>query len=127
NNGETYSVNEITGTSDAVSPLIDFGYYYGGTNDLASIASPAAYLSTVYDLSGWNVRNDTKIRRAGNVSATQFLEGKNNVDFIRQAFDDATVGSNPGIVTKIGSGEFLAFELSTSKGLKRGLIQVIEV
>lgn len=127
NNGETYTMNEVLGTSEAVSAQIDFGYYYRN-NDKHSISSPAAYPTDIvgYNLEQWDVKNATLIRRT-DVTATQFLERGNDVDFINEAYENGTSGENEGRATALVEGEILAFELVSSKANKKGLIKVVDI
>ncbi len=124
NDGMTYSVNDVLGTDESISPKIDFGYFYG-PDFKATLASPAAY-PIDYGANGWDARNDTKIKRTS-LSAAAFIELENDPEGIDNAFDQATYGENQGQVRNLLEGEVLAFELVTSKGNKRGLIQVKDI
>lgn len=124
NDGETYSVSEVLGTDESVSPKIDFGYFYGQDFE-ATIASPAAY-PIDYSQDGWNERNETKIKRT-EISASQYLEIQTDVTLINNAFDEASYGESEGQVRNLTIGEVLAFELVTAKGNKRGLIKVNDI
>jgi hypothetical protein len=53
-----YSHNDVIGTSDPVSANIDLGYYFGQADE-ATIVSPSAYPSSVFDISAWGTRNQT--------------------------------------------------------------------
>lgn len=124
NDGNTYSVNDVLGTDESVSPKIDFGYFYGTeTGDLqATLASPAAY-PIDYGQDGWEERNQTKIKKT-TLQASAFLELENDVEGINNAFNQASFGVNEGQVRKLVIGDILAFELVTAKGNKKGLIKV---
>lgn len=117
-NGEIYSADEVTSTSEAISPLIDFGYYYG-TTDNASIASPAGFVNTVFSaqVDGWNTKNATVIKST-TLGSSEFTELSSFAD-IDVAFDAGT--DEEGIITGLAVGDVVAFE--TAEG-KRGLILV---
>lgn len=124
NDGMTYSVNDVLGTDESVSPKIDFGYFYGTqTGDFqATLASPAAY-PIDYGTDGWLERNQTKIKKT-DLAASAFLELENDEAGIDKAFDDASYGTNEGQARQLVVGDILAFELGAAKGNKRGLIKV---
>ena len=64
-NGMTYTVQEVIDGNDISSADIDFGYYYGQTNE-ASIASPNDYPTNIQDLTSsganWSALNATTFR-----------------------------------------------------------------
>lgn len=124
NDGMTYSVNDVLGTDESVSPKIDFGYFYG-SDFKATLASPAAY-PIDYTSNGWEARNETKIKRT-DLSAAAFIELENDREGINNAFEQASYGANEGQVRNLLEGEILAFELVTSKGNNRGLIQIKDI
>ncbi|MEP0984831.1 hypothetical protein [Ekhidna sp.] len=117
--GTKYSSDEVTSTSEAVSETIDFGYYYGSSEE-ASIASPKGFESTVFStqVDGWTVKNATVLKTT-TLTATEFNETTTYAD-IDAAFDAGTTDDN-GIVTGLTVGTILAFE--TADGV-RGLIHV---
>ncbi|WP_420317771.1 hypothetical protein [Ekhidna sp.] len=117
--GTKYSSNDVTTTSESVSPTIDFGYYYGQTGE-ASIASPAGFESTVFaaQVEGWTTKNATVLKTT-TMTATEFNETASWAD-IDAAFDAGTADDN-GIITNLTVGTVLAFE--TVGGVK-GLIHV---
>lgn len=119
--GMIYSSDEVTSTAAAVSPTIDFGYYYGST-DLASIASPAGFATTVFSaqVDGWNTKNATSIRSTTLTSA-QFLEVTTFAD-IDEVYEAGT--DEAGIITGLEEGAVVAFETVAGK---RGLILVTEI
>ena len=125
NDGMTYSKTDVEGTVQTVSPLVDFGYYYGVTDE-ASIASPDAYPSTIYDLSAWTTRNATLLRTT-NMSVGDFTSHLNDIDYINDAFDNGTAGTSEGVASMLTPGLILAFELDDAKGNKRGLIRVLDI
>ncbi len=125
NDGMIYSKADVEGTAAAISPKIDFGYYYGDT-DMASLAAPSAYPTAVYDLSAWAERNETKLRKT-DLSVSEFMDNVNNINFIESAYDNATSEGDDEIVTQLSSGFILAFELDDVKGSKHGLIRVLDI
>lgn len=127
--GEVYSPADVTGTTEAISPKIDFGYYYGATNN-ASLASPAdfAALSNAAlsgQVSGWATKNDISFR-ATTLTSTQFLEMSTYAD-IDDAYDNGT--PEDGTVANLAIGDVVAFETDADKtgGSKRGLILVKDI
>lgn len=120
--GETYSGDDVTSTSASVSPTIDFGYYYGNTEE-ASIASPKGFESTTFSsqVEGWGTKNNTTIKTT-TMTAAQFLETKTYAD-IDAAYEAGTLDDN-GIVNNLAEGTVLAFE--TVNGVK-GLIHIAKI
>jgi hypothetical protein len=118
--GEVYSSDDVTGTSMAISPLIDFGYYYGST-DLASIASPLGFESTIFadQVNGWTTKNAT-VLKSTSLTAAQFTEISTFAG-IDEAFDAGT--DEEGIIVGLAVGDVFAFE--TVEGT-RGLVLVTE-
>ena len=116
--GTKYSPSEVTGTQAAISPTIDFGYYYG-TNNKASIASPAGFVNTAFagQVEGWNTKNETVIK-ATTLGSTEFNEVSTWAD-IDAEFEAGT--DEEGIITQLVAGDVVAFE--TVGGVK-GLILV---
>ncbi len=116
--GTKYSPSEVTGTTAAISPTIDFGYYYG-VNNMASIASPAGFESTTFlaQVDGWNTKNTTVIK-ATTLGSTEFNEVTTWAD-IDEVFDAGT--DEEGIIIQLAAGDVIAFE--TVNGV-RGLILV---
>lgn len=125
NTGETYTMNEINNSTEPLSANVDFGYFYGQEFD-ASLAAPSSYPLPDYGQANWIVRNETQIARTS-ITPGQYTEiTEDNIQAIRQAFDDAEFGPNPNLVRNLTVGEILAFETDNTKtgGSKRGLIQV---
>jgi hypothetical protein len=122
-NGNVYSDDDVTGTTDPVSETIDFGYYYGAT-DMASLSSPNAYPATVASLSGWSTLNNTELRVTGLTSA-QFDE-TNSAAAIQAAFDGGTAGGDPEIVSNLSVGDVVAFQTDADKpdGSRYGILVV---
>lgn len=119
--GEVYSSDDVTSTAESISPIIDFGYYYG-QNDNASIASPAGFESTIFDaqVDGWNTKNATVLKTTS-IGASEFNEVFSYAD-IDEVFDAGTTDDN-GVISNLSEGDVLAFE--TVEG-KRGLILITE-
>jgi len=118
-NGTVYSGNDVTGTVAAVSPLIDFGYYYGVTN-LASIASPKWFETSPNfsaQVNNWGVKNETKMRTT-TLNATSFNEAS-SFAAIDAAFSNGTTEAQ--VKTSLTVGTVVAFETA---GGKRGLVLV---
>ncbi|SNT19667.1 hypothetical protein SAMN05421640_2794 [Ekhidna lutea] len=117
--GTKYSSDDVTSTSESISPTIDFGYYYGSSEE-ASIASPKGFESTVFSaqVDGWSVKNATVLKTTS-MTAAQFNETATWAD-IDAAFDAGTTDDN-GIITNLAVGSVLAFE--TVDGV-RGLIHI---
>lgn len=124
NNGETYSSQEVTSTSASISPLIDFGYFYG-VNKQATLAAPANF-PTEAGQSSWNTRNSTKLK-VTDLSESSFNES--TATSINAAFDAASFGTNEGQATNLQVGQVVAFETDPSKetGPRRGLIYVVSI
>ncbi|MAJ51215.1 MAG: hypothetical protein CMB82_06340 [Flammeovirgaceae bacterium] len=117
-NNETYSRNEVESTTDSISASIDFGYYYG-TNDNASLASPAEY--SIYNLTdaGWTTRNAT-ILAATSITSAEYLEMV-TVNDLETAISGVDVSNANGTVTSLSEGDILMFKTVDDV---QGLIQV---
>ncbi|WP_421891196.1 hypothetical protein [Marinoscillum sp.] len=120
--GELYSKSEVNSTTESISPLIDFGYYYGNSEN-ASIASPKGFESTVFasQVEGWNTKNETELKTT-TLTGSQFNEVSTYAD-IDAAFDAGTLDAN-GVITGLTEGTVLAFK--TVEGVK-GLILVSKI
>ncbi|MGB3181520.1 MAG: hypothetical protein WBB45_09030 [Cyclobacteriaceae bacterium] len=121
--GNVYSSNDVTGTSDPISETIDFGYYYGAT-DMASLASPNAYPTSISSLSGWSTLNSTELRVTA-LTSGQFDE-TSTAAAIQAAFDGATAGGDPEVVSNLSVGDVVAFQTDANKadGSRYGLLIV---
>jgi len=119
--GATYSRNDVEKTADPVSPKIDFGYYYGNS-DMASIASPAAYPTAIYDLSSWGTKNDTKMKLT-EMPASHFEDIENNED-ITEHWAMTDMSDADGDVINLAVDNLVAFELVSDKGSKKGFFLV---
>lgn len=131
NTGATYSPDSVVSSADPLSADIDFGYYYGQTN-MASLASPKGFTSTVFasQVAGWNKLNQVTFKTT-DVTQSQFTE-MSTVKDIRDAFDagtDITDPNDPNIVTNLTAGQVIAFATDEGKsgGSKKGLIMVSEI
>jgi len=120
-NGNTYSVNDIVNTTEAVSDSIDFGYFYGQDFN-ATLSSPVSY-PIDYSQSGWFVENETLLRKT-DLTSSEFLEFENDVNYLITAFDEGTEGSDPQEVRNLEEGEVIAFQLDQEKGGRVGLILI---
>ncbi|MFC2126240.1 hypothetical protein ACFLU5_15705 [Bacteroidota bacterium] len=122
NLGVTFSSDSVLNSTASISPNIDFGYYYGNT-DNASLASVASYPALfAQGVDNWNTKN-----------ATQFLSTTlTSADFTELAtFEDIDVTYDGGtpegeIVTGLAEGDVLAFSTDALKtgGSKKGVILV---
>lgn len=124
-NGETYSVEEVVAGTGVTSADIDFGYYYGQTNQ-ATLASPAAYPSTVYDLgpngANWSTLNETLFRTTTLASedfdAITVAEG----DRLAQEFE---VGAEEAQqITNLTVGSIYAFKTADNR---YGLLRIDDI
>ncbi len=119
--GEIYSPADVTGTAASISPSIDFGYYYGSA-DMASIASPAGFESTIFSaqVDGWNTKNATTI-------LSTELDDAAFTEVVTWADIDAAVEGGTdeeGIITGLAVGDVVAFETVAGK---KGLILVTAI
>ena len=103
---ETYSRNEVESTADPISANIDFGYYYG-TSDNASLASPAEY--TIYNLTdaGWTTRNATILSTTA-ITNSEYLE-MITVGDLEAAISGVDLSNANGTVTNLSEGDILMF------------------
>ena len=104
-NNQTYSLGDVISTSDPVSASIDFGYYYGST-DNAALASPAEY--TIYDLSAWGSQNVTTLA-VTTITSAEYLEMV-TVSDIETAIAGVDVTDANGTVTNLSANEILMFK-----------------
>ena len=116
--GTTYSGADVTSTTTSISPLIDFGYYYGASNQ-ASIASPKAFESTVFasQVQNWGTLNETKLRST-TLNAAAFNEVTTWAG-LDAAFAAGT--TEAGVKSALTVGTVIAFETVAGK---RGLVLV---
>ena len=106
-NNETYSRNEVESTADPISTSIDFGYYYGAS-DNASLASPAEY--PIYNLTdaGWMTRNATILSTTA-ITSAEYLEMV-TVSDLEAAISDIDLSNANGTVTNLSEGDILIFK-----------------
>ncbi|OUT94398.1 MAG: hypothetical protein CBB92_13620 [Flammeovirgaceae bacterium TMED32] len=104
-NNQTYSLGDVISTSDPVSASIDFGYYYGST-DNAALASPAEY--TIYDLSAWGSQNVTTLA-VTTITSAEYLEMV-TVSDIETAIAGVDVTDANGTVTNLSANDILMFK-----------------
>jgi hypothetical protein len=122
--GMTYSPNGVVGTTDPVSASIDFGYYYGAT-DNASFGSPEWFsTSTLFSsqVANWGTLNSISFASTS-LTEADFLEVSTWADI-----DEIYAGGTPEnqVITGLTEGQVLAFETDADKdgGAKKGLILV---
>lgn len=113
-----YTHSDVTGTAEAVSPNIDLGYYYGGS-DFASLSAISEYPSSVFDVSAWGTKNATKIIETS--ISVETYTGLTTVSDVETEFASVDFTSEDGITADLAVGDVLAFE--TVGGLQ-GLIYV---
>jgi uncharacterized surface protein with fasciclin (FAS1) repeats len=128
--GETYSVEDVVaGTDGVASADIDFGYYYGATNN-ASLAAPSDYPQQVYNLTAtganWSALNETMFSPTNNLTLDDF-NAIGPADAVRlvQEYEVASAASAPVTeITTLSAGDLITFK--TVNDLY-GIIRVIEV
>ena len=128
--GETYSVEDVVaGTDGVASADIDFGYYYGATNN-ASLSAPSDYPQQVYDLTAtganWSALNETMFSPTNNLTLDDF-NAIGPADAVRlvQEYEVASAASAP--VTEIitlSAGDLVTFKTVNDS---YGIIRVIEI
>ena len=127
--GLTYSVEDVVnGTGGISSADIDFGYYFGATNE-ASIASPSDYPSNVYDLgasgANWGTLNATTFRPLDGFAAADFDAIQANQGFrLGQEYEVAGADNEGTEITGLEVGDAFAFQ--TAEG-RFGIVVVDEV
>ncbi|MGB0429964.1 MAG: hypothetical protein ACPGLV_05785 [Bacteroidia bacterium] len=119
--GDTYSRDDVENTADAVSPRVDFGYYYGATN-MASMASPAAYPELFQDLSAWGTKNET-LMKISEMDESHFEMIETNAD-LEMHYGMTDMADADGDVINLEVGNLVAFELDAAKGAKHGFFKV---
>ena len=104
-NNQTYSLGDVISTSDPVSASIDFGYYYG-SSDNAALASPSEY--TIYDLSAWGSQNATTLA-VTTITSAEYLEMV-SVSDIETALAGVDVTDANGTITNLSANDILMFK-----------------
>ncbi|HAA15393.1 MAG TPA: hypothetical protein DCE41_28325 [Cytophagales bacterium] len=131
--GETYSNNNVINSADPISSTIDFGYYYGASNN-ASLASPNAWvndanLNDVFgNISAWGTKNETEFRTTSLTAAEFDAIGANDGDDIAAAFEGGT--DDGGVITNLSEGQVVAFRTDADKANsagKFGLIKIVTI
>jgi uncharacterized surface protein with fasciclin (FAS1) repeats len=126
--GMTYSVDDVVGGADGInSGDIDFGYYYGATNE-ASLAAPSDYPSNIYDLgpngANWNTLNSTSFRPVNNLTLDDFNNiGPADAARLVQEYEIATEDPVTEI-TNLSAGELYAFQTSDNR---YGIVFISEI
>jgi hypothetical protein len=113
-NGNTYSYNDVVGTSASVSPLIDLGYYYTSNGVIAAPNDPDWNTKISYDMSKWGTRNATKFKTTSMTLADFTTASIANID-------QAASGASAVNISNVSVGQVIAF---TTAGNKNGLIYV---
>jgi hypothetical protein len=122
--GATYSNNDVTQTADPVSPMIDFGYYYGAT-DNASMSSPAEFPELFADVSSWGTKNETLMKKS-TMDVSHFEMINTNADLMTH-YGMTDMADATGGVTALAVDDLVAFELDAAKGSKKGFFKVIAI
>jgi len=123
---QVWTKNEVDAPGSN-SPNIDFGYYYGATNE-ASLASIADYPSNVVDLSGWNTRNATNFWNTGLSGAeawSSITNGNDIANLLESATDDG------GVITNLAVDQIVLFQVDPNKSVgnpgKYGVLYVTTI
>lgn len=124
-NGAVYSVEDVVAGTAVTSADIDFGYYYGKTNE-ASLASPFEYPEPIYDLgpngANWGTLNQTLFRTTTLTSADFDAITVAQGDRLGQEFE---VGANETQeITGLAAGQIYAFQ--TADG-RYGLLRIDDI
>lgn len=118
----TYSVDDVRDAgSTNVSQNIDFGYYYGASQN-ASLSSPSSYPTAVYDLSFWSTRNATAMV-VSPITAEQYL-GLSTVAEVEAALATVDFANAPTTLTNLTVGAIAA--IRTAGGME-GFVQVTAI
>lgn len=124
--GETYSVEEVLVGTSITSAGIDFGYYYGATNN-ASLASPATYPKAVYDLTStganWNALNTTLFRPVNNFTLDDY-NAITAADAARLVQEYEISSGEVGEITGLSAGDLFAFKTVDNR---YGVLQVVKI
>lgn len=122
NLGETVTEGEVNAGAAPNSVDVDFGYYYGNT-DQASIASPNAYNLAGIDISDWNTRNATEFKLT-TISDEEYIALTSSEDLaaVWNRSDNINEGET---ITNLEVGAVVAFQLDPNN--KDGLYGVFKV
>lgn len=124
--GETYTVGEVISTDDPLSASIDFGYYYGQTDE-ASLAAPANYPANIYDLQdlGWGTLNETAFRSTS-LEEADFDNLQPHEDFriVPEFTEFGTETPEAGRITGLQPGDVISFRTFDER---YGLIKVTAI
>jgi len=129
--GMTYSVEDVVNGTDGISSDdIDFGYYYGATNE-ASLAAPATYPSNIYDLgstgANWSTLNETIFRPVAEGFTPESFDAVNvNQAFLlAQEFEVAGADNETQEITELAVDDIYAFQTADGRfGIL--VVQIIE-
>ncbi|MEP4535265.1 MAG: hypothetical protein ABJ004_19365 [Cyclobacteriaceae bacterium] len=116
-----YTHSEVIGTAEAVSPNIDLGYYYGGT-DMATLSAISEYPEGVFDVSAWGTKNATKLIETSITLET--YTALSTVADVEAEFENVDFSAQDGVTSLLAVGDVLAFE--TVAGLQ-GFIYVSDL
>lgn len=127
NTGELYAPSAVNASNDPLSNDIDFGYYYGSTNN-ATIASPSGFVGSAFatQVEKWGTKNETTLL-ATTLTSTDFIETTTTASLIEK-FDKGTDGSQ--FRTGLSEGDVIAFQTSATKTnspSKKGLILIKKI
>lgn len=112
-NGQRYSKADVEDGSNEISRDIDFGFYYGATNE-ASLSSPDQYPEGFYDLTTWETLNNTKFRPvADGFTAEDFSSYSPYTPSM--LYDSAKAEDEAGRITNLQVGDIFAFQTSDGR------------
>lgn len=116
--GGVYSVDEVVAGTEVGSADIDFGYYYGATNE-ASIAAPSDYPTEVYNLgangANWSTLNETMFRPTNNLTLDDF-NAISAADAARLAQEYEIATEEPVTeLNNLSAGELYAFRTADNR------------
>ncbi|HET8858545.1 hypothetical protein [Marivirga sp.] len=122
NLGETVTEDEVNASAAPNSSDVDFGYYYGVTDE-ATIASPNAYNLDGIDISDWTTRNATEFRLT-TISSEEYLNITTSEDLaaVWEREDNINEGQT---ISNLAVGDVVAFQLDTNN--KDGLYGLFRV
>ena len=126
--GFTYTPDSVVSAVDTISRDIDFGYYYGNT-DQASLASPKGFTNTEFfrQVDYWGMLNGITFKTT-DITKSLYDNILTYAD-IDNAYNADTGLDTKDIVTHLTQGQIIAFETDPEKpnGIARGLIFVDEI